>query len=369
MPAIDFVVETDVSRSVRARQLEALFDVPPQDKCAIHYQADLPLEERPWQVGAIIGPSGCGKSTILRHLWGDQPELEWKGKSVLDDFPEGLSIAAISEVCQSVGFNTIPTWLRPYHVLSNGEKFRVDMARRLLEFETVVLDEFTSVVDRQVAKIGSHAFQKYIRRNGRQAVVASCHYDIEEWLQPDWIFEPATMTFRWRCLQRRPAVDIEIVRVGRKEWRRFAPFHYMSADLNHSATLFCALVNGTPAALAAMLYRPHPKVKDIYGCSRLVTLPDFQGLGVAHALIDKVGAMYRDLRRRTRTYPAHPALIRSFAKSPAWRQVAEARMKGTNRASGSSSTGKMGGRPNAVFEYIGPAFGDRAFSASLISGR
>jgi hypothetical protein len=118
-------------------------------------------------------------------------------------------------------------------VLSNGEKFRVDLARRLLEGgELVACDEFTSVVDRQVAKIGAHAVQKFIRRADRRFVAATCHHDVngtapsrlfpqclpvagailEEWLQPDWVLEPATMQFRWRSLQRRPALNCTIRR-------------------------------------------------------------------------------------------------------------------------------------------------------------
>ena len=59
-------------------------------------------------------------------------------------------------------------WLRPFHVLSNGEQFRATIARALAESakgrELVVIDEFTSVVDRTVAQIGSAAIAKTIRR-------------------------------------------------------------------------------------------------------------------------------------------------------------------------------------------------------------
>jgi hypothetical protein len=115
---------------------------------------------------------------------------------VIDDFAGTLSMEQVSSACQAVGFNTIPAWLRPFYVLSNGERFRVELARRLLELsDPIVVDEFTSVVDRQVAQIGAHAVQKYVRRNKRKFVAVSCHYDIVDWLQPDWIFEPATMHF------------------------------------------------------------------------------------------------------------------------------------------------------------------------------
>ena len=199
MPSINIVVETDISRSARARQLEAMFDVPAQQKCQLQWSGELPIESESWNIGLIVGPSGSGKSTILNNIFGESCQLDWKGKSVIDDFASSYSMEQISLVCQAVGFNTIPAWLRPYSVLSNGEKFRVELARRLLETQnTIVIDEFTSVVDRQVAQIGAHAVQKYVRKNNRQFVAASCHYDIVDWLQPDWVFEPATMTFSRR---------------------------------------------------------------------------------------------------------------------------------------------------------------------------
>ena len=66
MSSINIVVETAVSRSARARQLEAMFDVPAQQKCQLSWSGDFPYNEQPWNVGLIVGPSGCGKSTILR---------------------------------------------------------------------------------------------------------------------------------------------------------------------------------------------------------------------------------------------------------------------------------------------------------------
>jgi len=41
--------------------------------------------------------------------------------------------------------------------------------------------------------------------------------------------------------------------------------------------------------------------------SRLVTLPDYQGLGLAFALADRRGAAYKALGRQFHAYPAHPA--------------------------------------------------------------
>lgn len=365
MPSIDVVVETQCSKSTRARQLEAIFDVPRQEKSRIEFKGDLPIESFDWKIGLIVGPSGCGKSTILKEIFGGERSMDWSGASVIDDFNPAISMEKIADACQAVGFNTIPAWLRPYRVLSNGEKFRVELARRLLESkDTIVVDEFTSVVDRKVAEIGSHAVQKYVRKTGASRfVAASCHYDIIEWLQPDWTFEPSTMKFTRRCLQRRPSIECEITREPWSSWQEFAPFHYLSSDLHRSAKCYVLSVDGRPAAFAGLIFRPHAKVHNIWGCSRLVTLPDFQGLGLAFALIDRVGAAYAATGKRVRTYPAHPSLIRAFDRSKAWRLEKRPGYKSVTATAGhgiGNGQWRPGSRPCAVFEFCGDASEDAA---------
>ena len=70
---------------------------------------------------------------------------------------------------------------------------RVDLARALLEKDFVCFDEFTSVVDRQVAQTSCLAVSKAVRKLNKKFVAVSCHYDILEWLQPDWVFDANTM--------------------------------------------------------------------------------------------------------------------------------------------------------------------------------
>lgn len=366
MPTIDLVIPAKIERSVRIRQLEALFDVPAQETSKLEWHGDIPIEKMEWNVGLIVGPSGCGKTQILRKLYPKHEiPLEWNKKSVIDNFETG-TMQEISETCSSVGFNTIPAWMRPYSVLSNGEKFRVEMARRLLRDNPIVMDEFTSVVDRQVAQIGAHAVQKKVRKLGKQFVAASCHYDIVDWLQPDWILEPATMRFVARGeLQRRPNLDVSIQRVPHEAWQLFAPFHYLTANLHRGARCFALYVGDQIASFAGCMHRPHPTAKNIMGLSRLVTLPDWQGLGLALILASKLGAANRALGKRFHTYPAHPSLVRSFARDPKnWRLKKKAGTFSPPAGSTSAISGRyvsetgnvhngFGGRPCAVFEYIG----------------
>lgn len=360
MPRIDVLVETKVSTSVRARQLEAMFDVPAQEAQSRTWRFDAQIEERPWNVGLIVGPSGAGKTTIAKHLWPQEyaERFDWGESSVIDDFAHHNTMSDISTICQAVGFNTIPAWLRPFAVLSNGEKFRVEIARRLADTpapETIVVDEFTSVVDRQVAQIGSHAVQKYARAHNRQFVGVTCHYDVEDWLNPDWVIDAAAQTFTWRSLRPRPKISVEIARVDYSAWRIFAPFHYLTAELHRGAACYVLFCNGAPAAFAGILFRPHPKTKNVWGVSRLVTLPDYQGLGLAFVLVDTLGSAYTAKGHSLRTYPAHPALIRGFGRSKNWTLK---KQPGYTAASPRKVAGEsalvFGGRPCAVFAYSGP---------------
>ena len=328
MPSFDIVVRSPVHRSGRVRQLAAMFDVPIPEESILRWKGRLPIDDdsSPWNVGLIVGPSGSGKTTLARDLWGIPEPFEWTARSVIDDFSTDVSIETISKVCQAVGFNTIPAWMRPFHVLSNGEQFRVTLARHLIESrDPIVIDEFSSVVDRQVAKIASHAVQKHVRRSGRRFLAVTCHYDVEDWLQPDWVFDVSTSEFRRRRLRRRPEIECQIQPVDYKVWETFAPFHYLTAALNRNARCFALLIEGRPVSFAGMLHRPISikkkrggKSTPIWGCSRRVTLPDWQGLGLAFVLIDNISAAYKTMGARVHTYPAHPALIRSFDRSPKW---------------------------------------------------
>ena len=383
MRSVDLLVETKLDRTPRVKQLSGMFDVPAQEKLSHQWKGELPIDERDWNVGLIVGPSGAGKSSVSRQLFGEEKQFGWKAKSVVDDFGTQFGIQQISEICSAVGFNSIPSWMKPFNVLSTGEKFRVDLARRLLETDGDVIlgDEFTSVVDRQVAQIGSHAVQKHIRKSGKKFVAVTCHYDVIDWLQPDWVLEPATMTFQWRAVQRRPALDVEIARVDHAAWKLFAPFHYLTAELHRAASCFVLFVQGVPASFAGVLHRPHPKVDDVKGVSRLVTLPDYQGLGLAMILADQLGAAYKAEGLRLRTYPAHPSLVRSFDRSPRW--VLEKKpgvfspslgetsgLKNANRTQDGAHDGKkwnMGSRPCAVFEYCGDTI-NVAQAHALITG-
>lgn len=350
---INIKLEHEVGRSIRIQQLEAMFSVPAKEKLAVSITGDIPIENRDWNIGLIVGPSGSGKTVTLNKVFGEPTPLAWTHGSVVDDFDSAFSMGDIATVCQSVGFNTIPAWMRPFSVLSNGERFRVELARRLMSSDVpITIDEFTSVVDRQVAKIGAFAVAKYIRQNNKRLVAASCHYDIIDWLEPDWIFEPAASSFSWRVLRGRPPIEVEVCRVKYETWRLFAPFHYMSQDLNHAAATYGLFVGDHIASMCGVLHRPHAKASNIKGFTRMVTLPDWQGLGLAMVLANTVGSAYKALGFRLHSYPNHPAWIRSYMRNQDWVSVKQAGDYSPRRGN-TSTVGGFGGKACAVFCYVG----------------
>jgi ABC-type lipoprotein export system ATPase subunit len=360
MPTAHAVVESSVPITIRCRQVAAMYDVPISERQRLEWQIEAPLEQRPWKIGLIFGPSGSGKTTIARKLFGAERRPEWKpGTAMVDCFPAGMAINDIVAACSAVGLNTIPAWLRPYDVLSNGEKFRADMARILAEAgdSTVLVDEFTSVVDRQVAKIVSHAVQKTVRASQGRLVAVSCHADIIDWLQPDWQIDMgAGGCFHWRCLQRRPSIACTIARVPRSEWSRFSRYHYLSAELPVAAQCFGLWAESELAVMAGLLYRPHPVTMNLIAVSRIVTLPDYQGLGLAFVLLDSIGAMLKAIGWRFRNYPAHPSFVRAHVRSPRWKLVRDPRKRvGVNPK---NIVPKQGARPCYGFEYVGQSHPD-----------
>lgn len=189
----DIKLETKpASVSERLKEVMADFDMTFEHakEC---FAGNIDIDGKAWSVGAIVGGSGTGKSTIAVNLFGENGYMkgfDYSGASVIDDMPEDVSVKDIELAFSSVGFSSPPSWLKPYNVLSTGEKMRVDLARAiLLPSDTVVFDEFTSVVDRTVAKTASFAIQKAMRKRGKHFVAVSCHKDILEWLQPDWVYD------------------------------------------------------------------------------------------------------------------------------------------------------------------------------------
>jgi GNAT superfamily N-acetyltransferase len=210
------------------------------------------------------------------------------------------------------------------------------------------MDEFTSVVDRTVAQIGSHALAKTVRARGQAFVAVTCHEDVEAWLDPDWVYRPATNTFTWRFLQRRPDIVLRVCRVSRGVWPLFQHHHYLSTALAPGGVCFAAFWQERIVAFSAWIH--HLTKRGGKREHRTVTLPDYQGAGIGHALSTHLASMWKGLGQRATSTTTHPAFLAARQRSPHWRLT---------RAPSLARRGGMVrhafNRLTAGFEYVGPA--------------
>ena len=229
-----------------------------------------------WNIGVIYGGSGTGKSTLLKSFGNISQPIFDAEKSLISNF-NWLSPEEATHLLSAMGLSSVPCWLRPYHTLSNGEQYRANLAycvSKAKENDIILIDEYTSVVDRDVAKAMSNALQKYIRREKKKIILASCHFDIMEWLNPDWIYSPNKRRVeRPECLRlERPKINLEIFRCRYETWKIFKQHHYLTEDLNPAAISYVVLWNDKPVSFIAILPFPgvgDPKTRRI---SRIVTV-------------------------------------------------------------------------------------------------
>jgi len=180
----------------RSARVKSLFNAERGD--TFELTANLPIEDIDWQIGLIVGASGTGKTSIGKKLFGGGKIIDlysgWGKGPIVEEICPGGDFNSVTGALANVGLGDVPSWLRPFHALSNGQQFRAGLARLISDApDEIIVDEFTSVIDRQIAKIGAMAFAKGWRRNKEKKIILlSCHYDIVEWLQPDWVYDTGT---------------------------------------------------------------------------------------------------------------------------------------------------------------------------------
>jgi ABC-type ATPase with predicted acetyltransferase domain len=196
MPSFNIIKESKPKESFRVSSVLNAFDLD-IEKVKEHFIGNIDIEGKDWNVGLIVGGSGTGKSTIANDVFGNHfMQYDYKSEAVIDDMPKDKSIKDITKAFTSVGFASPPSWLKPYDVLSNGEKMRVDLAYCILqEKDIIIFDEFTSVVNREVAKTGSYAISKAVKKLNKKFIAVGCHSDVIEWLEPDWIYNTDEQRF------------------------------------------------------------------------------------------------------------------------------------------------------------------------------
>lgn len=267
----------------------------------------------------LCGSSGSGKSTILRKSFKEHT-------ATFSDAPLFLNFSSESNAERfliACGLRSIPAWKRSFSQLSMGEQHRAYCAKGLDE-GVEYIDEFTSVVDRNTAKALSFSMQKYFRLSGMaRLVIASCHRDIIEWLNPDYIYDTDKQEWVETSLPRgclwRPNVTMEISPCSVEDWIYFKKHHYLTGNISKSCHCYIGTISGEPVAFSAIIHSCGRDIHTYWRESRLVIKPEFQGLGLGKAMSEAVAEIYTATGKRFFSKTAHTALGEYRNHSTRWR--------------------------------------------------
>lgn len=276
-----------------------------------------------FEIGIIIGPSGTGKSSLLKHF-GEVHTREWeRDKAVASQ----VSV----DTLMYLGLSSIPSLCRPYHVLSEGEKHRADIARAL-DSDCRVFDEFTSVVHRALARSISIGLRKLIKDRGiGNVVLATCHEDVCEWLDPSWVFNTFDGTLSKRRLERQP-ITFRLLPCSTKAWAAFKNHHYLTDEISKGAHCWILIDHkNNIIGFSSAIPLPHPTIRNAWREHRTVILPDYQGMGLGSRLSNMVAQMFLDRGKRYFSKTAHPKLGEHRERSNLWRPTTHNK---ENRSSG-----------------------------------
>lgn len=328
----DFTVKltSPVATSFRCAMAANSLDIDVHKKAVHEFNVRADIETA-WNIGLIVGASGTGKTTLAKAMFGEDcfEEQHDETAPVLEQFPNDWSYEQCQNALNGIGLSQVPCWIRPMYTLSNGQKARAIAALQMSKQDKFVVDEWTSVVDRTVAKAMSHCLQKHARKENKQIVALSCHYDVIEWLNPDWIIDcnKGTYTNRrllWRTHQRQEKLQFDIRAIGRESWRYFSKYHYLSDRLPGGLIKLFGLFSGDDQIGFQCFANYTPKRaghKTKLHSNRTVIHPDYVGLGLGMQLIETTSQIINEQGYDVWAKFSSVPIARAFDKSSNWKLV------------------------------------------------
>lgn len=368
---IEVILQSQISDNFRCKMACDSLDIDIKKKSIHHLKIDNINIPEKWNVGLIYGASGSGKTTLAKKLFGEDvfKIILDENEPIINQFPSEYTYDQCAELLSGIGLNSVPCWVRPVKTLSNGQRARAEACLLMCQNNGIInIDEWTSVVDRTVAKGMSHCLQKFARKNNKQIILLSCHYDVLEWLVPDWLIDCNEQKFHLKqnenfFFTKRDILKFDIREIGRESWRYFSKYHYLSERLPGGATFQYGLFNSDKQIgfIAYSNYVPDIKGKKrIYHFNRIVIHPDYQGLGLGLKFINETAAlMFCNHKCRIMGKFSSIPTYKSLIKSNYWKFLSVKRLFGKMKSSLiSRKDNRSGGfRECGIktfhFEYIG----------------
>lgn len=365
MQTYNVVLKSDISKSYLCKRAADSLDIDVEKKSihSLSVTADLKTD---YNLGLIIGSSGSGKTTLAKKIFGEDcfKTVLKNELPILEQFPKEYTYEQCANILSGVGLTSVPCWIRPVYTLSNGQKARAEAAIMMCSNENSIIDEWTSVVDRTVAKVMSHCIQKYARTNNKKIVLLSCHYDVIEWLNPDWIIDCNKQSYEdrrllWQKSERKEKLIFEIREIGRESWKYFSKYHYLTDKLPGGLLKFFGLFHGKNQIGFQCFanYIPWRNKKELMQMhsNRTVIHPDYSGLGLGIKLITETSKIMKENGFKPMAKFSSTPIYKSMLKDKNWKLCSIKKQIGKTQV-GCSMIRKTGFRENIKtysFEFIG----------------
>ena len=365
---IEVILKSDVNKDFRCQVAANSLDIDVEKKSIHHLKINNIEIPKKWNIGLIYGNSGSGKTTMIKHLFGENifnVQLD-EEEPIINQLPKNMSYEDCAKMLNGIGLNSVPCWIRPVKTLSNGQKARAEAVYLMTKSDDIVfIDEWTSVVDRTVAKAMSLCLYKYAKRNNKKLILCSCHQDVLEWLQPNWMIDcnkqkfilPKTEDFFFKT---REKLEFTIKEIDRTSWKYFSKYHYLSERLpGGKIYLYGLFHNDNQIGFQCFAnYTPHKKgTIIIFHSNRTVIHPDYNGLGLGIKLINKTSELLaQKITCRIMAKFSSTPVYKSMIKQEQWKYLGFKRIMGKLQY-GKGFKRKNGGlREKGVktynFEYI-----------------
>lgn len=326
-------------------------------------------DEKPFGLLMIIGPSGSGKTSLAAAMFPGaffQSRVEYlPNRSIVSYFQ---SAEEAEERLGVVGLG-LEDALRPYDMLSRGQQHRADIAR-LLAYESVIFDEFTSYLDRGSAiELAQRLNQYWARKKPKQVVLLACHDDLigSDRIQPDYVYETekhlltafkvngTPLAFdpnskRYRVTQQAadekgqlkfgfepPKIRARLHQCKREGlWEIFSRHHYKDPSLRGSPHYLLTMeedsdLHGDVVGFLSLNIHWGKFGDDamrkgylkMYGEHRVVVLPKYQSLGLGGAFSLAVAYVAQQRRWLYKSKTAHRRFGEARDRSPFWEPMGD----------------------------------------------
>ncbi len=366
---VEVLLQSEVSNNFRCKKACDALDIDINKKSVHHLVInDIDIPEG-FNVGLIYGASGSGKTTLAKQIFGPDifQSVINEDEPIINQFPKHFTYNECASLLTGIGLNSVPCWVRPVKTLSNGQRARAEAALMMSLAEGIVcIDEWTSVVDRTVARAMSYCLQKFARKFNKQIILLSCHNDVLEWLRPDFVIDCNEQKFMRRendafFFQEREELCFSIRKIGRESWNYFSKYHYLSDKLPGGKLYLYGLFHASKQIGFQCFANYTPTRKNtlpIYHSNRTVIHPDYQGLGLGIKLINESTRVFKEEYPMYRVMAKFSALpvYRAMKKQKVWEHI-ETRREMGKIAVGGTMDRRSGfrecGAKTYHFEYVG----------------